>query len=388
MNPLAVREHFTDDSPAENIFELLDHLRGDHPEAFLYRGQTRHYPALIPSAFRRAMIQGTEDHEVIGISAAAFWAALSDRDRRKFSVMQGLIESNGRAIGNVLAQQYGVSSECIDVTSCVDIAAYFATRNYPAYDHFSGRPDQALGVIYRFPRKNRFVRNLDEATTVSEIETRLGMIGLNLGADGYQWFTSYAKQVDLDSDEHLAARVAQMFSQHGREQLTLLTHPVIVSYQNLECELARPFLPHSLSRLRATRLFRQDGGFIRPPIVWECSVPEQTRLVYLEELDKVAFEPGLALAENLIGVINTNRFPGLETFFFKHSDRKIEHYDRDYLWPAENEDVVFNVLAETVRSGYSDYLSKLNVAVDDRAHGILDRGFYPADVPCTTREDL
>ena len=48
---------------AENIHVLLDRLSADDPgsDRYLYRGQTKHYPALLPSIYRRAMIAGTEN---------------------------------------------------------------------------------------------------------------------------------------------------------------------------------------------------------------------------------------------------------------------------------------------------------------------------------------
>ena len=138
---------------AENIHVLLDRLSAEDPrrDRYLYRGQTRHFPALLPSIYRRAMISGTENDPIVAIDAARFHAQLTERELIRIRLLGMLMKIYGPAIGNIIAQQYGLNSEALDVTSDIMVAAFFATRTYPRYEHFAADDGVADGVIYRFP---------------------------------------------------------------------------------------------------------------------------------------------------------------------------------------------------------------------------------------------
>jgi hypothetical protein len=143
---------FSLDHPAQDIHELLEFLRADEPEKYLFRGQTRHYPTLVPSMFRSLIVPGTENLPVLGVDGEEYAERLEERDKIRLRLLGGLIGRFGKSVGNIIAQQYGISSEAIDVTSDPDVAAFFATRRYPEYQHFNGYGDGSVGVIYRFPR--------------------------------------------------------------------------------------------------------------------------------------------------------------------------------------------------------------------------------------------
>lgn len=61
-----------------------------------------------------------------------------------------LVNSFGYLIGSLISQHYGFSSGCLDATTSIKIAAFFATHDSPKYA-FVGIPrDPSPGVIYRF----------------------------------------------------------------------------------------------------------------------------------------------------------------------------------------------------------------------------------------------
>jgi len=62
----------------------------------------------------------------------------------------------GYVLGSTLAQQYGLSSEALDVTTDLNVAVFYATHAFPTYALASAEIGEAggsrTGVIYRFPR--------------------------------------------------------------------------------------------------------------------------------------------------------------------------------------------------------------------------------------------
>jgi hypothetical protein len=89
---------------AENIDVLLRRLWIEDNGHYLYRGQTRHFPALVPSIFRRAMIPGTEGDAIIGIDPNQFHGSLSERDKIRFRLLGEMMETYGPSVGNIIAQ--------------------------------------------------------------------------------------------------------------------------------------------------------------------------------------------------------------------------------------------------------------------------------------------
>ena len=61
--------------------------------------------------------------------------------------MNHLMGGFGKSLGNVIAQQYGINSECLDVTSDPHVAAFFATHLWPEYNAVVNSSE--LGIIYR-----------------------------------------------------------------------------------------------------------------------------------------------------------------------------------------------------------------------------------------------
>lgn len=365
---------FTIDDPAPDLVKLITHLQAEDNGQFLYRGQTKHYGNLVPSIFRRAL----NDNECLikkpgrhSVSGVVFNVNLYDQWQFKFWMLDRCIQQIGRGLGNIIAQQYGFGSEAIDVTSDLDIAAFFAARSYPKYD--AGPTDDSVGVIYRFPKNM-------PAIGIDEIERQLGTIGYSPD-DKHEpvWFRQYAKERDLN-ESHLA-HLAEFWKLHGQETLELVTCPAMVEYSNITVPLvaalekAWSVKPHNFGN---TRLGRQKGGFIRPRIYWRCIVPKERRVIQESNSRPKWFEPSFALADELLAVEDVLQQPGVESFFFQHGAYNDSTLTREHLWPSMVDDEVYARLTDLIHlhPDMSGYLDQQDIWIEHPTKGILDRGYY------------
>jgi hypothetical protein len=339
----AESRRFSTTSPAASLAELLDILAAEHRPGFLYRGQVRHYPGLIPSGYRAAMPPGAGGNAVIRLEPDLYREAMSDLDTRRYAALADLVRRYGISLGNILAQQYGLSSEAIDVTGDLQIAGFFATRRYPEYRHWKGAAGNELGVIYRFPYQT------DTWGDPANLDAFLSCMVADVRDQGHVFFSHYRKSWDL-SDE-LRERIRNQFAASGGERLVSLFSPHIVVDQ----EFVRTALPADLD-FPATRVGRQRGGFLRPPVHRVCRVAKRVR-IRPTSLFKV-FDPPFAIGEKIQGVGNSVMVPGLEMFFFTHGDHQVA-LEPGHLWPPPEEDAL--------------YAEILQIAGED----VVDRGYRP-----------
>jgi tetratricopeptide (TPR) repeat protein len=281
------------------------------------------------------------------------------------------IQQLGRGVGNIVAQQYGFSSEAIDVTASPEIAAFFATRVYPHYE--TAPPDTELGVIYRFTADV----SLHDADA---LEARLRAIGHREGDEREAvWFRLYTKESDLTDEQK--RDLQQVWDRYGKETLELATCPVVVTYSYV----AKPLMA-ALKKawglrprdLRDTRLSRQNGGFIRPRVFWRCTVPQERSLVYEPELGCTIYVPSIAKADELVAIEDILIKPGCDTFFFRHGSGTGSELTREYLWPGIADDDLYNQLTDMihVHPTMSSYLEQKDIWIEHPTMGILDRGYY------------
>src|SRR5262245_34744805 len=95
--------------PAESINELLSALEQEDHGNYLYRGQTRHRESILPSVFRKSLTGSTLAPHLHAIDATEFHKNLGVQGLLRFRVLAWLIETLGRGVGNLVAQQYLVS---------------------------------------------------------------------------------------------------------------------------------------------------------------------------------------------------------------------------------------------------------------------------------------
>lgn len=185
---------------------LLECLLNDHPERYVFRGQTREYPGpLVPSGIRGVMepvpnsvpsskwggvvfldditqsrvsgqktvampvnsmgsLAGARKGAVLEIPESEFQAGhrrffcqpcTSVHDDIRAIVrgggIMGLDAVLGEDVSHLLCQQYGLTSSAIDATTDPRVAMFFATRDYP---HYAPAGQEGIGVVYRWPREN------------------------------------------------------------------------------------------------------------------------------------------------------------------------------------------------------------------------------------------
>ena len=141
------------EEPASGVGEVVRFLESNQPENYLFRGQVRASPTLIPSGFRKAVEDSNANRKAVRISSERYGRSLQTIEKWRFLILDGLIRRYGRAFGNLFAQQYGLSSEAIDITGSPRIAGFFASRDYPAYTPCCEKMALGdMGVIYRFPK--------------------------------------------------------------------------------------------------------------------------------------------------------------------------------------------------------------------------------------------
>lgn len=170
-------------------------------------------------------------------------------------------------MGNLIGQQYGLSSLCLDATENVKVAAFFATRSYPEY---SGGPQEGVGAIYRF-------RNMFDGLHPSErsLSSLADWFERGQCDEGFfDWFVEM-RQIDRVFDR-------DRWPDWGRAQdepASVKTLPLAISWRELELVLRDAAA--QLSTLdgpdtrrikdvewRLTRVARQEGGFVMPREAW------------------------------------------------------------------------------------------------------------------------
>jgi hypothetical protein len=138
---------------------ILAKLKREHVDGYVYRGQTKEWPGpLLPSIYRdlidrhplpewhptmRLREIGSVFHEILSTPLTDY----SPKKRAQIIIVKHLRDLFGYPLSQLLAQQCGLTSEGLDVTSDLDVAAFFAT-----FDFASSRfvDSAGIGVIYRF----------------------------------------------------------------------------------------------------------------------------------------------------------------------------------------------------------------------------------------------
>lgn len=393
---------FTTERPAENIHKLLDWLRNEHRSGFLYRGQIRDYPVMVPSFFRPLVLDLADSKPVVAIDSERYAETLKQSARHKVrsDMLAILVRTCGLGLGNIIAQQYGLSSETLDVTESIDVAAFFATRRYPKYEHFG---EGGLGVIYRFRHVPR------PAAPPPHLLSFLDDY-FQRGRSDKGFFDFLVKRSEM---EYVFARDRWWEYQAGLTD-TVATLPFALSWSDLKAAIAadrerfRMHTAHPYETLQAnlaeidwrlTRFAAQHGGFVRPKYFWDALVPDNFVIArdqaeaakaragpgpYVGHFDLAEpywplVIPSAAIKSRLNGIENMRTHPECEAFFFSHcEDRKIGGFYRRNLWPEPSEDPLYAALWHlAIRRSFRHYPGDMP-AIDDPEHGFLDRGYRVA----------
>ncbi len=371
MNQL---KKFTEKHPAGSIYELLRFLSEDSQEDYIFRGQTKDYEFLIPSMFRQGLTRISQMDGWVPISNDHYNLTLSDRDRAKAMVRSALMRSLGKGIGNIIAQQYGLASETVDISDNPKIAAFFATRSYPYYSHYKGTPENPTGVIYRFrkwppPRNLEFleltmhIMSLDYDSVIKKLwfKNRVALPALANKND-----VDTLKQLSLYFETY-GATEADMQTTHNR----LHCSAVLKLYKSLRRRYAK-----DKPKLTRSRLANQQGGFMYPIIWHRCIRPTSISLVPTHWPGEYYGIPDLVAIKDIVAVNNLKSAPDFEGFHFYHSADTILGLEREFLWPSTTEDQMKRYVTDLAQEVARQYLSDYNTKVDDPNLGLVDPGFF------------
>lgn len=387
---------------AANIHELVELLKKEHRPGYLYRGQNTDYPVMVPSMYRRLVIDLADPSRIARVDPKRFQDSFNGNTRAwwRNDMLLTVLQHAGLGLGNIIAQQYGLTSEAIDVTENIDVAAFFATRKYPGYYHVESG---SHGVIYRFDVREHL--NVRAPYKLAQL------------ADYFE----YGKSDDGFFD--FFVRPEEKETVFGRDQWwafvegkTSIVHSLSfsTSWSDLKDAIAAPgndfhsatrkgstFFGEALSDMdwRRTRFSGQHGGFLRPSYFWDSSVPSSFRLANnWEELARLrggnafGFEsefglieawplvvPSAALKVSLYGIENVRARDDCEPFLFKHSEKRVGGLYRRFLWPEPAEDPLYGALWDlAIIKGMSHHPLK-GPAMDDPENGVLDRGYQVAN---------
>jgi hypothetical protein len=365
---------FDYNEPSENISELLAFLLNDAPEQYVFRGQTTDYSHLLPSQFRKCLSGASDQDGWLGLDNNKYNAKLSDRDRVKSKVRLELMKILGKGLGNIIAQQYGLGSETIDITEAPEIAAFFATKTYPSYCHYLGSDENPTGVIYRFkkwPKPRHFVH----------LEDMMSVMSL----DGYQginkvWFRRRVALPALLSrnNTNLLDHLQDYFEKSGAREGDMQTNHARVHFSGL-VDIYESILRSDGSHypdLKVSRMAAQRGGFMYP-VVWHwCIHPASFNLTESDWEGEYFATPDLIAIRNSVAVHDLKKCPDLETFYFKHQATSFDTLTREELWPNKANDPLRHFVEDLASKVGAEYLSDYSISVADPEKGLIDPGYY------------
>ncbi|UZF94292.1 hypothetical protein [Bosea sp. NBC_00550] len=394
------------DAPAENIGVLTKWLAGQHRPEHLYRGQTKDYPVMVPSIFRPLVADLSDASPIAKIDAGRL-GNFAPQAAARLEMLNRVIGIAGIGLGNIIAQQYGLSSESLDVTESIDIASFFATRRYPSYTHV----EDGIGVIYRFDssagRRLRFPFTLSNLDDLFE-----------RGKSDAGFFDFFVKKTEMD---RIFDRDRWFGFQEGEEKVVSAIS-FATSWQDLEeaidarqADLARPGQAATSQLARTidaldwgrTRFAAQRGGFIRPAIFWNSLVPKDYSLINTRQEMARAYGgvslrfdggsdeqgpinalpliiPSSAIKQTIVGVENLRSRADCQAFFFQHGPRRAAPVFRRGLWPEPSEDPLYGELWNlAIRMLIRRHFPNDIPPVDDPDHGLLDRGYRVAGEKAT-----
>ncbi|MBU0909160.1 MAG: FRG domain-containing protein [Proteobacteria bacterium] len=145
----------------ESIYEfedLLDKIRDEHQDHYVYRGQQRDYGSILPSGYRSIvkmdypLIVPSTGSSLHGrgtsyryLAANSLWPEGSRKVVDFVSLCRAQL---GYPLSQLFCQHCQLPTEGIDVTHNSDIAALFAIFNYRNHQFVSNA--EGVGVLYRF----------------------------------------------------------------------------------------------------------------------------------------------------------------------------------------------------------------------------------------------
>jgi hypothetical protein len=254
-----------------------------------------------------------------------------------------------------LAQQYGFSSEMLDFTADIKVAAFFATHTGPEFVWHNSRrqildSDHSVGVIYRLPstRGQLSHHRLDEY----DYYTCPGQIHLEdlcrrfedkSASDMHdEWFESLPPTAQMAQANGTIVIPNPLEDITSLRERRLTVSEAIASYFELYSKYYVRFfrlLDLPKGTFEGSRLGRQKAVVI---------IPDEIRqTVFLRSGEDYA---------SLQAVEDISCRKGFDRFYFRHSDLcpNLEGIDREYLWPHDG-DVFLQLVQHPIDPSTPEY---------------------------------
>jgi hypothetical protein len=380
---------FDQNAPARDIEELARALFREHRPGHIYRGQTKYYDPTVPSAFR-PFIKEVELNGWVKLRGIADLenAPNVDHEAERYEIKDLLARTFNRGLTNLLAQQYGLSSDMFDVTDSINVAGIFATRSWPTYQPYAPKQVGEMGVIYRMHCKATAptLRQFEELTEHYYVPLDTGQ---KLFFENVHSLTRHAQS--LIESLGISAILGHEFPE-GMQLATLLKMPFYCQpsmmrrflIQRLnECGFGtlvgsgKPFasIEHAYD---CSRIARQKGGVVSPALRYEGAIPASLSASPRNgDPNWLIAKRDFAVSNGLNSVFNLNNDPNFERFFFLHDPSKAIAVDNlDDLWPARDADPIFDMMSGAVEGYFAD----IKGIQDFDSITVLDRGYAVATI--------
>lgn len=254
-----------------------------------------------PNAFEMVL---TDDELALFKPRFVYWKEVVDYEHRVQIRDMVFMRPFGYLLGQGLAQQYGFSSEMLDVTSNPRVAAFYAAHESPDY---RAPVNEGIGVIYRFPRM--------QSTTPA----------LDLGS-----YNFYSCPGVLDFAKLLARFTTTEDTAQLRKEVEGF---LVASFHEKQWRRWEAFRVSS-AILSATRVMRQAAALLVPDAIYveaEAQGSSSRKIRTLMAIEDCAAREGTA------------------PFYFQHGRdaSRGTHITREYLWPNE-EDAFFEMIGNAL----------------------------------------
>ncbi len=364
------------ESPAADIRTLVRFLTKKNILRQFFRGQNQFRKVNAPSGLRRA-INGNQ-HANWNEFDKDHWKKVDHRTQARTDLKIGILTFFGRALGNILCQQYGISSDAFDITDDPRIAAFFATHRYPTYEPFVPKAnEEECGVIYRFSIK-------DPPPVSTAIEETIDSLYFAADARRKIAFTEVIMLMGAALHGLIGTSAKQFIDEHipGEKASVELTRPAMyLGYDTIRRLFLQRFKERKLrgnaaAYFDSSRIYRQRGGIFYPSMRHTAIT---NRIVHAgERIGKKLFrgDPPTALSLGPTHVYELNADFSVEPFFFRHSlDENIKIDNLNLLWPDTDNDYIFQLICGLAENECKKYLADYKIEVLDHELGVVDRGF-------------
>ena len=304
----------------KSLLELLIHLYNEHQDNFVYRGQSIYWPGTLFPSFYRTQLSikpfkgfteemrlreiGQSFHAIDIAKARSF---LSSRDNvNRIKISNYFRHLFGYPLSQLLGQQYGISSEALDVTTEPEIAAFFSKYDFNSKQFID--ESKSHGVIFRFKIKKTNL-NTEDMSLINFYDI-----------PAYIDANTILKTVGECSTWEEAKDSFMLYRNKYYEKLVASSNPPV----------ARPL---SLLKLPAkiiteSRIFKQKAGLLFPD--WLLS----------KNFLKFDFPPPVhkAQKDGLEAIENLHDRNDIEIFLFNHSvkDKEIIRLSCNDLFPVND----------------------------------------------------